>query len=94
MATGSSHCARPGLDGLAGEIERHELHEARGRVVLGGVLGEEHLALGVEEEDGLRAQRERPSVRRLGARGRHDDDGEQERDAQERDATHFVIVAR
>jgi hypothetical protein len=36
----------PRLEVLAGEVERHELHQARRRVVLGWVLGEEDCAVG------------------------------------------------
>ena len=59
----------PGVERLAGEVERHELDEARGGVVLGGPLGVEHPALGVEQENGLRAQRERPAIRAGGLSG-------------------------
>ena len=53
----------PGVERLAGEVEGHELDEARGGVVLAGFLAKSTRALGVEQEDGLRAQRERPAIR-------------------------------
>jgi hypothetical protein len=59
----------PGVERLAREVEGHELDEARGGVVLGRLLRVEHTALGVEQQDGLRAQRERPAIRAGGLSG-------------------------
>jgi len=43
------------LDVLEREVERHHLGEARRRVGLVGVLLVQHLAVGIQEQDALRA---------------------------------------
>ena len=67
-----------GLEVLAGEVERHQLHQARRRVVELGVLGVDDLALGVEQQYRLRAQRQEPIVLHCRCREREADDKDAE----------------
>ena len=63
-------------DVLQRQVERHHLHEARGRVRLVGILRVDHLAIGVEEQDGFGAEGRRTAVQR--GRSGGDQDGEAE----------------
>ena len=80
-----------GLDRLARQIQRHQLDQARGRVILGRILREEHLAVGVEEEHRLGAEDGTPPV--LGRRRVRDEDEHRSEEENSRRALPLILSA-
>ena len=72
----------PRLEILTRQVEGHQLDEAGRGMVLGRILGEEHGAVGGEEQDGLRAQVHGP-VTLCKGRSCHEEERGHERDEEE-----------